>query len=134
MSEIPFIQVENLVKTYRVPVRPAGLSAAMRSLFRPQVQEVIAVDRINFSIQRGEMIGLIDPNGAGKTTTLKMLSGLLHPTSGSIRVGGYLPWKRAPEYLRTMCMVVGNKNQLIWDIPAADSFNVLKEIYAIPEE
>ena len=126
------IQVENLSKTYRVPVRPEGLWAAMRSLVRPVYSAVEAVRGVSFSIQAGEVVGLIGPNGAGKTTTLKMLSGLLHPTSGTAHVAGFIPWERKPEYLRRISMVMGNKSQMLWDIPPRDSFRVLGEIYAVP--
>lgn len=126
------IQVELLTKLYRVPVRPAGLGAAMKSLVHPVYDEVAAVKDISFAIQRGEMVGLIGPNGAGKTTTLKMLAGLLHPTRGAMQVAGFLPWQRQPAYLRQISMVMGNKSQMLWDIPPMDSFRVLGEIYAVP--
>lgn len=127
----PQIQVCNLSKTFRVPVRPEGLRAALRSLAQPVYNDVQAVKEINFSIQSGEMVGLIGPNGAGKTTTLKMLSGLLYPSQGEARVAGFIPWERKPEYLRRISMVMGNKSQMLWDIPPMDSFRVLGEIYAV---
>jgi len=130
----PQIQVRNLTKTYRVPIRPEGLSASVRSLLKPQHTEVAAVRDVSFSIEAGAMVGLIGPNGAGKTTTLKMLSGLLHPTSGEARVAGYVPWQRRPDYLRRISMVMGNKSQMLWDIPPMDSFRVLGEIYSVPED
>lgn len=131
---MPDIQVEthHLSKIYRVPVRPEGLRAALRSLARPRYDEVPAVQEISFSIQAGEIVGLIGPNGAGKTTTLKMLCGLLHPSSGSARVAGFTPWERRPAYLRQVSMVFGNKSQMLWDIPPLDSFRVLAEIYGVP--
>jgi ABC-2 type transport system ATP-binding protein len=128
----PQIHVQNLSKTYRVPVRPEGLSASLKSLFRPTYDEVSAVREVSFSIEAGEMVGLIGPNGAGKTTTLKMLSGLLHPSAGMARVTGFTPWQRHPDYLRRISMVMGNKSQMLWDIPPMDSFRVLGEIYAVP--
>lgn len=128
----PLIQVQNLTKTYRVPVRPAGLWAAARSLLHPTYDEVPAVRQVSFSIQPGEMVGLIGPNGAGKTTTLKMLCGLLHPSAGEARVAGFIPWQRQPAYLRRISMLMGNKSQMLWDIPPLDSFRVLGEIYAVP--
>src|SRR5512139_3243338 len=128
----PQIQVRSLTKTYRVPIRPEGLSASVRSLLKPQHTEVAAVRDVSFSIEAGAMVGLIGPNGAGKTTTLKMLSGLLHPSSGEARVAGYVPWQRRPDYLRRISMVMGNKSQMLWDIPPMDSFRVLGEIYAVP--
>lgn len=126
------IVVSNLRKVYRVPEREAGLGAAIGSLFRRRYQDVLAVDAITFTVQPGEMVGLIGPNGAGKTTTLKMLCGLLHPTSGEARVAGYVPWQREHAYLRRISMVLGNKSQMLWDIPPLDSFRVLSEIYGVP--
>jgi len=128
----PLIHVQHLTKTYRVPVRPEGLSASLKSLLHPQYSEVSAVRDVSFDIDAGAMVGLIGPNGAGKTTTLKMLSGLLHPTSGAATVAGHMPWERHPSYLRRISMVMGNKSQMLWDIPPMDSFRVLGEIYAVP--
>lgn len=128
----PLITVEALSKTYRVSEREAGLRAAMLSLVKPEYREVAAVREVSFEIQTGEMVGLIGPNGAGKTTTLKLLCGLLTPTRGSALVGSFTPWKRQPQFLRQISMVLGNKSQLIWDIPALDTFRVLSEIYHIP--
>jgi ABC-2 type transport system ATP-binding protein len=128
----PQIHIQKLSKTYRVPVRPEGLSASLKSLFQPAYDEVHAVREVSFSVETGEMVGLIGPNGAGKTTTLKMLSGLLHPSSGTARVAGFTPWQRHPDYLRRISMVMGNKSQMLWDIPPMDSFHVLGEIYAVP--
>jgi len=128
----PQIAVESLTKIYRVPQRPPGLAAAIASLFRRTTQDVPAVRDVSFTIASGEIVGLIGPNGAGKTTTLKLLSGLLHPTSGSARVADCTPWERRPEFLRRISMVLGNKSQMIWDIPPLDTFRVLGEIYAVP--
>lgn len=126
------ICVDHLSKTYRVPKREAGLRAAVRGLVRPEFETVEAVKDISFTVESGEMVGLIGPNGAGKTTTLKMLAGLLYPSSGDLRVANYVPWRRQPDFLRRISMVMGNKSQLNWDIPPADSFLVLGEIYSIP--
>jgi ABC-2 type transport system ATP-binding protein len=126
------VQVDRLQKTYRVPERQAGLQASLRALVRPSYREVEAVRPISFDVQAGEIVGLIGPNGAGKTTTLKMLCGLLQPTAGQSLVAGYVPGKRRPEFLRSISMVLGNKSQLLWDIPALDTFRVLGEIYAVP--
>lgn len=131
MSDL-HIQVRDLSKTYRVPVRAEGLRASIRSLVRPQYDEIPAVRGINFSVTAGEMVGFIGPNGAGKTTTLKMLSGLIHPTSGEVDVLGFQPWKREADYLRRISIVMGNKSQMLWDIPPMDSFRVLSEIYSVP--
>jgi ABC-2 type transport system ATP-binding protein len=126
------IAVQNLCKAYRVSERDAGLGAALKSLFRRRYRTVSAVDGIGFQIGQGEMVGLIGPNGAGKTTTLKMLCGLLYPTSGQASVLGFVPWERKAAYLRQISMVLGNKSQLSWDIPPMDSFRVLGEIYGVP--
>jgi len=126
------IDVKNLSKSYRVSVREPGLGASVKSLFRKQFQEVEAVRDISFQIESGEMVGFIGPNGAGKTTTLKMLSGLLYPSSGTASVLGFVPWKRQPEYLSRISMVLGNKSQMLWDIPPLDTFNVLSQIYKVP--
>lgn len=131
--ENAIIQVRELTKIYHVPVRAEGLGASVKSLLRPTYSEVTAVQGISFSIPQGEMVGLIGPNGAGKTTTLKMLAGLLHPTSGQVSVAGFEPWQRQPDYLRRISMVMGNKSQMLWDIPPLDSFRVLGEIYSVPK-
>ncbi|HET7700713.1 MAG TPA: ATP-binding cassette domain-containing protein [Candidatus Limnocylindria bacterium] len=127
------VQVRDLRKVYRVTERETGLGATVRSLVRRRHRDVLAVDGISFVIGAGEVVGFLGPNGAGKTTTLKMLSGLLHPTGGEATVSGHVPWKRSSAFLRGMTLLMGNRSQLVWDIPAADSFLVLKEIYAIPE-
>jgi ABC-2 type transport system ATP-binding protein len=129
----PIIQVQHLSKTYRVPERSPGLGASLRSLFKPQYRDVEAVRDISFEVQSGEMVGLIGPNGAGKTTTLKMLSGLLYPTSGHATVAGFTPWQRQTDYLRRISMVMGNRSAMNWDIPPLDSFRVLSQIYHVPE-
>lgn len=131
MSNFP-IQVKNLSKTYHVPVRPEGLGASIRSLARSTYDDIPAVKDISFDVSAGEMVGFIGPNGAGKTTTLKMLSGLIHPTSGEISVLGFQPWKREADYHRRISIVMGNKSQMLWDIPPMDSFRVLSEIYSVP--
>jgi ABC-2 type transport system ATP-binding protein len=128
----PQITVQNLSKTFRVPVRDAGLFASVGSLLTRSYREVNAVRDISFSIEKGEMVGFLGPNGAGKTTTLKMLAGLLYPTSGNVCVAGFTPWERKHDYLRRISMVLGNKSQMLWDIPPRDSFRVLGEIYRVP--
>ncbi len=130
----PIICVNKLSKTYRVPQREPGLRAALRSLTQPQFQEVEAVKKINFSIQPGEIVALIGPNGAGKTTTLKMLTGLLQPSNGEITVNGFTPGKRGYEFLSQISIVLGNKSQMLWDIPPLDTFKVLGEIYRVPKD
>jgi ABC-2 type transport system ATP-binding protein len=129
----PVIAIEKLSKTYTVDERSEGLKAALRSLFRRQKKEVKAVKEISFTLEPGEVVGFLGPNGAGKTTTLKMLAGLLYPTSGGGSVLGYTPHLREREFLRQITLVTGQRNQLVWDIPAADSFMLNKAIYEIPE-
>jgi ABC-2 type transport system ATP-binding protein len=128
------IQVESLSKTYKVSEREAGFGAAMRSFFRRKFKDVEAVKRVSFNIQPGEIVGFLGPNGAGKTTTLKMLSGLLNPTEGRAHVLGFTPWELKPAYLRSMTLVMGQRNRLSWDIPAADSFLLNQAIYRIPDD
>jgi ABC-2 type transport system ATP-binding protein len=127
----PAITVEGLTKTFDVPVRPPGVRAALRSLFRRESRRVTAVEAISFEVEAGEVVGFLGPNGAGKTTTLKMLSGLLHPTGGTARVLGHEPWRREHAFLRRMTLVMGQRNQLIWDIPVADSFERNRAIYRV---
>ena len=131
MSE-PQIVVQELSKTYRVPEREAGLAASLRGLAHRTYRHVEAVREISFTVEAGEMVGFIGPNGAGKTTTLKMLSGLLYPTAGRASVLGFVPWHREANYLRRISMVLGNKSQMLWDIPPLDTFRVLGEIYHVP--
>lgn len=126
------ILVRCLSKIYHIPEREAGLGAAVKSLLWRSYRDVPAVHEISFTVQAGEVVGFIGPNGAGKTTTLKMLSGLLYPTSGEARVAGFIPWQRQPDFLRRISMVMGNKSQLLWDIPPLDTFRVLGEIYNLP--
>ena len=128
------IAVQELSKTYRVPVRAEVLAASLKSLGRRQYQDVEAVRGVSFEIDAGEVVGFIGPNGAGKTTTLKMLSGLLHPSAGQAAVLGHTPWDRRPAYLSQISMVLGNKSQMLWDIPPLDSFRVLGEIYRVPPD
>jgi ABC-2 type transport system ATP-binding protein len=127
------IHVEALTKIFRVHEREEGLTATMRSLFARRFKEVAAVKEVSFRIDEGEVVGFLGPNGAGKTTTLKMLSGLLFPTAGEVRVLGHIPYQRKAELLSAITLVMGNRSQLIWDIPAADSLRVLQEIFRLPE-
>jgi ABC-2 type transport system ATP-binding protein len=128
------VQVDELTKVFRVPEREAGLRASLGSLFKRQWRDVRAVDAISFTIDEGEVVGFLGPNGAGKTTTLKMLSGLLYPTSGTGHVLGHVPSKRERDYLRRMTLVMGNRSQLQWDLPALDSFELNRAIYRLPRE
>ncbi len=127
------IEVAGLTKTYRVFQKKDGLAGALRGLYRREYKEVKAVERISFRIEAGEMVAFLGPNGAGKTTTLKMLSGLVNPTAGEARVLGYVPWERADPFRRQFALVMGQKNQLWWDLPAGDSFQLHREIYSIPQ-
>ena len=126
------IEADGLTKTYRVFQKKDGLLGAFRGLYRREYKEVRAVDRVGFSIEPGEMVAFLGPNGAGKTTTLKMLSGLIYPTSGTAQVLGFTPWRRADAFRRQFALVMGQKNQLWWDLPAADSFQLHREIYSLP--
>src|SRR5437016_13738811 len=133
MTEV-VVDVRELRKTFQVTEREEGLAATLRSFVRRHRKDVNAVAGITFRIDRGEVVGFLGPNGAGKTTTLKMLSGLLHPSAGEARVLEFVAWRRENAYLKTMTLLMGNRSQLVWDIPAADSFRVLQEIYRIPEQ
>ena len=128
------ITVDKISKTYQVPEREGGFGAAFRSFFKRKYKDVKAVQEVSFKIAQGEVVGFLGPNGAGKTTTLKMLSGLLHPTGGTANVLGFTPWELKQEYLRSMTLVMGQRNRLSWDIPAADSFLLNQAIYRIPDD
>ena len=133
MSE-PAVRVDGLLKVFDVPEREPGLVAATKSLIRRKTREVRAVDAISFEVAPGEVVGFLGPNGAGKTTTLKMLSGLLYPTGGIGLVLGFVPSKRQRQFLSRITLVMGNRNQLQWDLPALDSFELNRAIYRIPRE
>ncbi len=125
------IEIENLTKTYRVYQKQEGLVASLRGLFRRQHREVEAVRGINLAVEEGEFVAFLGPNGAGKTTTLKLLSGVINPVSGTARVMGHIPWKRENAYRRRFALVMGQKNQLWWDLPAQESFRLHQQIYRI---
>ncbi|MBI2552587.1 ABC transporter ATP-binding protein [Candidatus Uhrbacteria bacterium] len=127
------IEVKNLTKKYEYYKKAPGLLASVKSLFHREKLYTKAVDNISFSVEEGELVGFLGPNGAGKTTTLKMLSGILYPTSGEARVLGYTPWERKKQYQKQFAIVMGQKNQLWWDLPAMDSFILNKEIYEVPD-
>jgi ABC-2 type transport system ATP-binding protein len=126
------VVLRELSKTYRVPKREAGVWAAVRALARPTYTDVTAVDGISLELAAGERVGFLGPNGAGKTTTLKMLSGLLHPTGGSATVAGYRPQDRHAAFLKAITLVMGQKQQLLWDLPPADTFALNGAIYEVP--
>ena len=125
------IEVENLTRVFRTYKKKPGLWGGVKGLFRREFEEVRAADQISFSIAEGEFVGFLGPNGAGKTTTLKMLSGLIYPTSGRARVAGFDPTKRENAYRRLFALVLGQKNQLWWDLPASESFLLLRHIYGL---
>lgn len=127
------IEVENLSKTFRVAQKAPGLASTISSVFSRTYYEIKAVDNISFKIARGEFVGLLGPNGAGKTTTLKILSGLLYPTTGRATVLGFTPQDRNPEFQKQFSFVAGQKSQLWWDLPPSESFLLNKEIYGIPD-
>ncbi len=126
------IEVAHLRKWYQVHRRPPGVKAALRSLFNRPYETVKAVDDISFSIGAGERVGFLGPNGAGKTTTLKVLSGLLHPTEGNVSVGGFTPRDRSRGFLEQITLVMGQKQQLLWDLPPSETFLLNRAIYDIP--
>jgi len=128
---MPIIQLDQLVKTYKVYQKREGLWASLKGLFRRQYREVRAVDGIDLSVEPGEFVAFLGPNGAGKTTTLKLLSGVITPTSGTATVMGHTPWKRENAYRRRFALVMGQKNQLWWDLPAQESFRLHQQIYRV---
>jgi ABC-2 type transport system ATP-binding protein len=126
------IEVRELRKEYKVHRRQPGLGASIRSLFRRRYEAVKAVDGISFSVGPGERVGFLGPNGAGKTTTLKVLSGLLHPSAGEVRVAGFVPARRETSFLQSITLVMGQKQQLLWDLPPSETFALNRAIYEIP--
>jgi ABC-2 type transport system ATP-binding protein len=128
---MPVIEVTGLTKTFRTYKKQPGFAGAVKGLFRRQYEQTIAVNDVKFSIGEGELVGFLGPNGAGKTTTLKMLSGLLYPTGGAARVLGYVPWERHDGYRRQFALLLGQKNQLWWDLPARESLELNSKIYGI---
>lgn len=127
----PIIQLKKLTKTYQVYQKQEGLLASVRGLWHREYKQVEAVRGIDLEVQQGEFVAFLGPNGAGKTTTLKLLSGVINPTSGTASVMGHVPWKRANAYRRRFALVMGQKNQLWWDLPAQDSFRLHQKIYRI---
>lgn len=125
------IEIENLSKTYRVYQKQEGLWASVRGLWHREYRDVHAVRDVNLRVEQGEFVAFLGPNGAGKTTTLKLLSGVIYPTSGTARVMGHVPWQRNNDYRRRFALVMGQKNQLWWDLPAQESFRLHEQIYRI---
>ncbi len=132
MPDAMAIDVRGLTKTFRTFKKQPGVKGAVRGLFRREYETVVAVKDVSFQVREGEFVGFLGPNGAGKTTTLKMLAGLLHPTSGDARVLGFVPWERADGYRRQFALLLGQKNQLWWDLPASESLALNARIYGIP--
>ncbi|MGH7538533.1 MAG: ABC transporter ATP-binding protein, partial [Gemmatimonadales bacterium] len=128
----PAIAAEQLSKTFRVKVRAPGLRGVLAALFRPGYRDVHAVRAVTFQIEAGEIVAFLGPNGAGKTTTLKMLAGLLYPTSGRVAVAGFDPWTGGPAFKRRIALVLGNRQQLVWDLPPEETFLLNRAIYEIP--
>jgi ABC-2 type transport system ATP-binding protein len=129
---MPIIIAEDLSRYFKVHQKEAGLVGSLKNLLVRKYETNKAVDRISFSLEEGELVGFLGPNGAGKTTTLKMLTGLIHPTSGEARVMGFIPWERRNEFRRQYALIMGQKNQLWMDLPALESFLLNREIYQIP--
>ena len=133
-TPVPVIEVNGLTKAFRTYKKQPGFGGAVKGLFRRQYEQTVAVNEVSFRIEPGELVGFLGPNGAGKTTTLKMLAGLLYPSSGQAKVLGYTPWERDDGYRRQFALVLGQKNQLWWDLPARESLQLNAEIYGIPKD
>jgi ABC-2 type transport system ATP-binding protein len=131
MAPTPVVRADQLSKTFRVKVRDPGLKGAVRALVRPRYRDVHAVRDVTFRIDPGEIVAFLGPNGAGKTTTLKMLSGLLYPTGGRVEVAGFEPWTGGPDFKRRLALVLGNRQQLVWDLPPEETFQLNRAIYDI---
>src|SRR5437879_4489497 len=131
---MPAIEVSHLTKAFRTYKKQPGIGGALKGLLRRKYEQTLAVKDVSFGIEPGELVGFLGPNGAGKTTTLKMLAGLLYPTSGSARVLGYVPWERQDGYRRQFALLLGQKNQLWWDLPASESFDLNSRIYGLSAE
>ncbi len=129
---MPAIEVTSLSKAFRTYKKQPGFKGALKGLLRRKYEQTLAVQEVSFAIEAGELVGFLGPNGAGKTTTLKMLAGLLYPTGGSAKVLGYVPWEREDGYRRQFALLLGQKNQLWWDLPARESLELNAKIYGIP--
>ncbi|PYO40963.1 MAG: ABC transporter [Gemmatimonadetes bacterium] len=133
MALTPLVAADRLSKTFQVKVRDPGLGGAVRALVRPRYRQVQAVRDVTFGIEPGEIVAFLGPNGAGKTTTLKMLAGLLYPTSGRVQVAGFDPWTGGPAFKRRIALVLGNRQQLVWDLPPEETFQLNRAIYDLAE-
>ncbi len=131
---MPIIHCDKLSKTFRVAAKQPGIFNSFKHFFHRKFRDIHAVREVAFDIEPGEFVGFLGPNGAGKTTTLKMLTGLIHPTGGDVQVGGHTPFKRRADFLRKITLVMGQKQQLIWDLPALDSLRINAAVYEISEE
>ena len=129
-----FIEVKQINKTFKVPIKSEGKFGALKSFFNRKYRYIKAIDNISFSIKKGEIVGYIGPNGAGKSTTIKILSGILVPDSGKVKIKNMTPWKDRKNYVSNIGVVFGQRSQLWWDIPAIDSFNLLKDIYKLDDK
>lgn len=134
MTGAPAIEVQNLTKTYKTYKKAPGFAGAVKGLWKRDYETTNAAKDVSFTVGEGELVGFLGPNGAGKTTTLKMLAGLLYPTSGTARVLGYVPWERRDGYRRQFALLLGQKNQLWWDLPARESLELNSKIYGIPPD
>jgi len=130
---MPIIDVQNLGKVYPVAIKEPGMKGTLQHFFRRKYRNIEAVKQVSFSIEPGEIVGFLGPNGAGKTTTLKMLTGLIHPSTGKVAIAGHIPFNRHPAFLKQITLVMGQKQQLIWDLPAADSLRINAAIYNISD-
>ncbi|WZU01515.1 ATP-binding cassette domain-containing protein [Erysipelothrix sp. D19-032] len=128
------IQIEHISKTYKVPIREGGIKEAIRALYNRQYQIIQALDDISYTIPKGQIVGYIGPNGAGKSTTIKIMTGILQPDTGSCTINGRDPFRSRKEHAQQIGVVFGQRTQLWWDIPVIDSFELLKDIYAISDE
>lgn len=129
-----FIKVKQISKTFRIVKKKSGLRASIRSFFKREYMDVAAIQDVSFTIEKGEIVGYIGPNGAGKSTTIKILSGILVPDSGECKINGMVPWEDRVKYVKNIGVVFGQRSQLWWDIPASDTFDLLRDIYEIPED
>jgi len=132
-EEAMMITMENVCKSYRIAKRNAGFGEACKALFHREYEEIHALQNVSFTIEDGEMVGYIGPNGAGKSSTIKILSGILTPDSGTCLVDGRVPWKNRIQHVAQIGVVFGQRSQLWWDVPVIDSFELLKDIYSIPD-
>ncbi len=134
MSTNPIIVADNVTKTFRVIERRPGFLGGLKNLFSPEFREIRAVDGVSFEIDRGELVGYLGPNGAGKSTTIKMLTGVLHPSDGSIVVDGLVPYQERGRNAKKIGVVFGQREQLIWDLPPRDTYQLMKRMYSIPTD